>query len=118
MKARRGNIGNPSSVVSCSDFRVIFGIVVRYILSARIFIDGEFQMSHVARRSFLKDLLAAAAAAIIPAKSLCAADTAAALRIFKLGAISDGFSDDFEQALKLMKGYGLEWVEIRHIWGN
>jgi L-ribulose-5-phosphate 3-epimerase len=36
---------------------------------------------------------------------------------FKLGAISDGFSQDFEEALKIMKGYGLGWVEIRHVFG-
>jgi len=100
------------------NFLAILGIVVRYIFSASISIDGEFNMSHLARRNFLKDLLAASTAAIIPARALGVTDTAAALRIFKLGAISDGFSDDFEKALKLMKGYGLEWVEIRHIWGN
>jgi sugar phosphate isomerase/epimerase len=37
---------------------------------------------------------------------------------FKLGAISDGFSADFEQALQAMKGYGLSWVEIRAVWGK
>jgi sugar phosphate isomerase/epimerase len=37
---------------------------------------------------------------------------------FKLGAISDGFSQDFEQALQIMKGYGLSWVEIRGLWGK
>ncbi len=36
---------------------------------------------------------------------------------FKLGAISDGFSEDFEEALRIMKGYGLGWVEIRHVYG-
>ena len=36
---------------------------------------------------------------------------------FKLGAISDGFSEDFEEALQIMKGYGLGWVEIRHVFG-
>jgi sugar phosphate isomerase/epimerase len=36
---------------------------------------------------------------------------------FKLGAISDGFSQDFEEALKIMKSYGLGWVEIRHVFG-
>jgi len=36
---------------------------------------------------------------------------------FKLGAISDGFSPDFEQALKTMKSYGLTWVEIRQVYG-
>ena len=37
---------------------------------------------------------------------------------FKLGAISDGFSQDFEKALRIMKGYGLSWVEIRTLWGK
>jgi sugar phosphate isomerase/epimerase len=37
---------------------------------------------------------------------------------FRLGAISDGFSQDFEKALKIMKGYGLSWVEIRELWGK
>jgi sugar phosphate isomerase/epimerase len=36
---------------------------------------------------------------------------------FKLGAISDGFSPDFEEALKVMKSYGLAWVEIREVYG-
>jgi sugar phosphate isomerase/epimerase len=36
---------------------------------------------------------------------------------FKLGAISDGISEDFEVALKVLKGYGLGWVEIRNVWG-
>ncbi|MBZ5544830.1 MAG: sugar phosphate isomerase/epimerase [Acidobacteriia bacterium] len=36
---------------------------------------------------------------------------------FKLGAISDGLSEDFEEALKIMKSYGLKWVEVRSIWG-
>jgi sugar phosphate isomerase/epimerase len=75
-------------------------------------------MSQLARRNFLKNLLAASTAAFIPALTWGATATAAALRTFKLGAISDGFSNDFEEALKLMRGYGLEWVEIRHIWGR
>jgi len=37
---------------------------------------------------------------------------------FKLAAISDGFSQDFEKALKSMKRYGLSWVEIRGLWGK
>jgi sugar phosphate isomerase/epimerase len=36
---------------------------------------------------------------------------------FKLGAISDGFSQNFEEALQIMKGYGLSWVEIRKVFG-
>jgi sugar phosphate isomerase/epimerase len=74
-------------------------------------------MSKQIRRNFLKNLLAGSTAAFVPALARGAADTAAALRTFKLGAISDGFSNDFEEALKLMKGYGLQWVEIRQIWG-
>lgn len=41
----------------------------------------------------------------------------AALQHFQLGGISDGFSQDFEQALKIMKNYGLSWVEIRKVFG-
>ena len=37
---------------------------------------------------------------------------------FKLGAISDGFSDDFASALQVMKGYHLSSVEIRNLWGK
>ncbi len=39
------------------------------------------------------------------------------LKRFKLGAISDGFSQNFEEALKTMQGYGLSWVEIRKVFG-
>ncbi len=39
------------------------------------------------------------------------------LNRFKLGAISDGFSQDFEEALKIMASYGLQWVEIREVFG-
>jgi L-ribulose-5-phosphate 3-epimerase len=42
---------------------------------------------------------------------------AASLGRLKLGAISDGFSQDFEEALKIMAGYGLHWVEIRQVYG-
>jgi sugar phosphate isomerase/epimerase len=75
-------------------------------------------MSDLARRNFLKSLLAASTASFAPARTFGVTEIPAALRIFKLGAISDGFSDDLEEALKVMKGYGLEWVEIRHIWGH
>ena len=75
-------------------------------------------MSQLTRRNFLKNLSSASAVALIPSRVRGASETAAALRIFKLGAISDGFSEDFKEALKLMKGYGLEWVEIRQIWGH
>ena len=86
------------------------------------------------RRSFLKDTLAACGAALwvpkFPEFSALLAKTpeiqaaphthpeAISVRGFKLGAISDGFSGNFEQALKIMKGYGLGWVEIRQVWGK
>ena len=100
------------------NFHALPGNIVRYILAAGISIDGGFDMSHLARRNFLKTVLAASAAGFVPGQTRGTTETAAALRIFKLGAISDGFSNDVEEALKVMKGYGLEWVEIRHIWGR
>lgn len=36
---------------------------------------------------------------------------------FRLGAISDGFSQDFEEALKSLKSFGLRGVEIRNVYG-
>jgi len=68
------------------------------------------------RRTFMKSGLLAAGAAY------CAQDveglgvTSAALNRFKLAAISDGFSQDFEQALQITRSYGLAWVEIRRLW--
>lgn len=74
-------------------------------------------MANWGRRNFLRGLATASAAAFIPGAAPSAKETPA-LRTFNLGAISDGFSDDFEEALKLMKGFGLKWVEIRTIWGH
>ena len=36
---------------------------------------------------------------------------------FKVGAISDGFSQDFEEAAGIIKSFGLQWVEIRRVYG-
>jgi hypothetical protein len=36
---------------------------------------------------------------------------------FKAGAISDGFSQDFEEAARIIKSFGLRWVEIRRVFG-
>jgi sugar phosphate isomerase/epimerase len=44
-------------------------------------------------------------------------ETTRALKQFKLGAISDGFSQDFEEALRIMKSFGLSWVEVRKVFG-
>ena len=61
------------------------------------------------RRTFLKN-----AALFCCAFKVWAATTNQALSRFNLGAISDGFSQDFEEALTIMRGYGLHWVEIRN----
>jgi L-ribulose-5-phosphate 3-epimerase len=68
------------------------------------------------RRSFLAG--AASAAALCAARPKPALGQSPALSRFKVGAISDGFSQDFEEALKIMKGYGLSFVEIRNVWGK
>ena len=70
------------------------------------------------RRTFLKNSMLAAGAAFCAPGTDAWALPAQSLNRFKLGAISDGFSQDFEQSLKIMKGYGLSWVEIRGIWGK
>ncbi len=64
------------------------------------------------RRTFLKNT-----ALLCCAMHGWAATANQALSRFKLGAISDGFSQDFEEALKIMRGYGLHWVEIRQVFG-
>jgi L-ribulose-5-phosphate 3-epimerase len=70
------------------------------------------------RRTFLK------AAAVLPAMPSVARSqtharlTSHAASVFKVGAISDGFSEDLETALRIMNGYGLSWVETRNIWGK
>src|SRR5579884_2310864 len=70
------------------------------------------------RRTFLKESMLAAGAAFCAQGAQLWGSPAQALSHFKLGAISDGFSQDLEQALKIMKRYGLSWVEIRAIWGK
>jgi len=37
---------------------------------------------------------------------------------FKVAVISDGLSPDFETALKILKSYKVQWVEIRSVWGK
>ena len=66
------------------------------------------------RRVFLKNLALSA----VPALCVPALGSSPALSRFKVGAISDGFSQDFEKALQIMKSSGLSWVEIRDIWGK
>jgi sugar phosphate isomerase/epimerase len=70
------------------------------------------------RRTFLKNSVLAAGAAFCAQGAPAWGLPAQPLGPFKLGAISDGFSQDLEVALKIMKGYGLSWVEIRALWGK
>lgn len=70
------------------------------------------------RRHFLKNLAILCGSGSLAGEFRGTARSAPSpLRRFKLGVISDEFSQDFEEALKIMKGYGLEWVEIRNVWG-
>lgn len=62
------------------------------------------------RRSFVRTIAGVCG-------SVCFAQALSPPRQFKLGAISDGFSQNFEEALKVMQSYGLHWVEIREVFG-
>jgi sugar phosphate isomerase/epimerase len=75
-------------------------------------------MAKVRRRRFLQSAAALCGSALFEsAPARPTEPPSSPLRRFKLGAISDGFAQDFEEALKIMKGYGLQWVEIRNVWG-
>ncbi len=71
------------------------------------------------RRAFLKGLGILYGSASVAARISEAAPTStrSPLSRFKLGAISDGFWQDFGEALKIMKNCGLSWVEIRQVFG-
>jgi sugar phosphate isomerase/epimerase len=70
------------------------------------------------RRAFLKSLGILCGSASFAARlTNAAAAMVSPPTRFKLGAISDGFSQDFEEALKTMNSYGLSWVEIRNVYG-
>jgi sugar phosphate isomerase/epimerase len=70
------------------------------------------------RRAFLKNVGTLCGSASLMSELTKPAQTQISpLSHFKLGAISDGFSQNFEEALKIMKSYGLSWVEVRHVFG-
>src|SRR2546421_2403171 len=62
------------------------------------------------RRAFLKNAGMFALSACGESFAGLASPAAPPLRRFKLGVISDEFSQDFEEALKTMKQFGLKWV--------
>jgi sugar phosphate isomerase/epimerase len=67
------------------------------------------------RRDFLGTTVKGTAAAL----ALWAARLPAAeLKKFKLGVISDEVTTDLEPALLWAKEFGLEWVELRSVWGK
>jgi L-ribulose-5-phosphate 3-epimerase len=63
------------------------------------------------RREFVGGITTAALLASAPA-------WAANLNQFKLGVITDEITQDLEQALRWAKGFGLNWVELRFVWGK
>lgn len=70
------------------------------------------------RRTFLGSLAVFAGEACIPSRAEKVEGAAAApLDRFKLGVISDELSPDLEEALRIMKSFGLSWVEVRTVWG-
>jgi sugar phosphate isomerase/epimerase len=67
------------------------------------------------RRDFLGTTVKGGAAALaLWATRLPAAE----LKKFKLGVISDEVTADLEPALLWAKEFGLEWVELRQVWGK
>ena len=74
-------------------------------------------MNPINRREFVERLGSLCGAALVTGRAMALEESASrALRRFKLGSISDEWSQDFEAALKGMKSYGLRWVEIRTLW--
>ena len=63
------------------------------------------------RREFLAS---GAAMSLLSAMPAWAAD----VKRFALGVITDEVTQDFEQALLWTKGFGLDWVELRFLWGK
>jgi sugar phosphate isomerase/epimerase len=74
-------------------------------------------MGHFKRREFVKILGGFCGSSLLARRGVALVESASkVLRHFKLGSISDEWSQDFEAALKGMKSYGLHWVEIRTLW--
>jgi L-ribulose-5-phosphate 3-epimerase len=61
------------------------------------------------RREFVAGSAAAALLGAMPGRT-------ANVKQFRLGVITDEITQDFEKALLWIKGFGLEWVELRFVW--
>jgi L-ribulose-5-phosphate 3-epimerase len=68
------------------------------------------------RRTFLKNLGGLCGGGLATGNLSRFASAGSTPDLFRLGVISDELSQDFQEALKIMKGYGLNWVEIRTVW--
>ena len=74
-------------------------------------------MGQFKRREFVKILGGVCGSSLLARRGVALVEPASkVLRHFKLGSISDEWSQDFEAALKGMKSHGLQWVEIRTLW--
>jgi sugar phosphate isomerase/epimerase len=63
-----------------------------------------------------REFLAGGATALIMMSAMRA--LAADVKRFNLGVITDEVTQDLEKALAWAKGYRLEWVEFRNVWGK
>jgi L-ribulose-5-phosphate 3-epimerase len=72
--------------------------------------------NYMKRREFLAGSAAALALGLADGKAISAHPVS--LTSFKLGVITDEVSQDLEKALVWAKGFGLEWVELRFVWGK
>jgi len=70
------------------------------------------------RRTFIGRLPLAATAVAASLSARANPLRAAHLKHFNLGIITDEVYDDVESALEFASQFGLDWVEIRNIWGK
>jgi sugar phosphate isomerase/epimerase len=77
-----------------------------------MYLRGVLSMTTISRRRFVGG--AAAAASLVPLRRAWALDAQ-----FKVGVISDEISQDFDHACYVIaKEYGLQFVELREVWGK
>lgn len=67
------------------------------------------------RRAFINSFPASLAAAALLARTGTAG--AAWLSHFELGVIGDEIDQDVEKACTFLRQFGLEWIELRNVWG-
>ncbi|HUU30371.1 MAG TPA: sugar phosphate isomerase/epimerase family protein [archaeon] len=70
------------------------------------------------RRAFLSQISLASAGALVPLLADKQDSHAAYLKHFNLGIISDEVHEDLDTAFEFISQFGLNWVEIRDVWGK